>query len=263
MKDEYNTYLGKAYRFLSFEGLFNTIEKRSLRFTRVDKFNDPLDNNPYIAPFNWKMYDTEASDLFLKFINEYVFTKVFKSLFICCFCKEFKSDNSYLMWSHYGQSHSQVCFEIDFSKVKSLGVPSEVSYPESLCEKRDNINSKDKSQLGQYLVTNKLNQWSYEKEVRLIVDILNPKIDSEKFKLDENSEFLYIDFDLSYISKVIFGIKSTLSNELKTRRLFSLSGFTPIYEKMYIDPKTLKLDSKPYDFENTPALNTQYSKRRS
>ena len=50
MNDGYNTYLNKAYRFISFDGLFKTIESRSLRFTRVDKFNGALDNNPFIAP---------------------------------------------------------------------------------------------------------------------------------------------------------------------------------------------------------------------
>lgn len=253
MNDDCNTYSGKAYRFLTFEGLFNTVENENLRFTRVDKFNDPLDSNPLIAPLDWEKYDKEAGVLFYKFVNEYVFTRVFKSLFLCCFCKEYKSNDSYLMWSHYGQSHSQVCFEVDFSANSYLGGPSEVIYPESLIDKRNNSFNIDKGQLGLYLVTNKMSQWSYEKEVRLVVDTKSPKIDWEKFKLNENSEFLYVDFDLKYITKVIFGIKSTLENELKTRYIFLRKGLNPIFEKMFIDPKTLELDSKLYDFEKCPA----------
>ncbi len=253
----YNTYLGKAYRFLTFDGLIKTIENKSLRLTRVDKFNDPLDNNPFIAPFDWEKYGNEGEELFLKIANEYVFSKVFKSLFICCFCKEYKSDDSYLMWSHYGQSHTQVCFEIDFSKHKYLGGPSEVQYPKNLVSKRNNLSNSEQGVLGLYVVTNKLKQWSYEKEVRLVVDIMSPKIDFSKFKLCDSSEFLYVDFDLNYISKVIFGIKSNLYNELKTRNIFLCHGLNPKYEKMYIDPKTLKLESKPYDFEKAqlPTIN--------
>jgi hypothetical protein len=48
----------------------------------VDKFNDPLDNNPFRAPLDWEKFDKQAGGLFLKFVNEYVFTRVFKSLFI-------------------------------------------------------------------------------------------------------------------------------------------------------------------------------------
>lgn len=256
MNDDYNTYSGKAYRFLTFEGLFNTVKNKKLRFTRIDKFNDPLDNNPFIAPLDWEKFDKEAGELFLKYVNEYVFTRVFKSLFICCFSKEYKSDDSYLMWSHYGQSHSQVCFEIDFLKNDYLGRPSEVTYPESLIEKRNNSFNIDNGQLGLYLVTNKLKQWSYEKEVRLIIDTKSPKVDWKIFRLNETAEFLYVDFDLNYISKIIFGIKSTLSDELKTRCTFSNNGLNPIYEKMYIDPNTLKLNSKQYDFEGCPANKT-------
>ncbi|MBN1988337.1 MAG: DUF2971 domain-containing protein [Bacteroidales bacterium] len=247
MKDNCNTYLGKAYRFLSFDGLFNTIGNKSLRFTRVDKVNDPLDCSPLIAPLNWDEYSIHGGELFPKFVCDYVSKRVFKSLFICCFCKEYQSDDSFLMWSHYGQSHSQVCFEIDFLQNRYLGGPSEVEYPDSLIDKRNDSFNFDKGQLGLYLITNKLKQWSYEKEVRLIVDTKNPNIDNERFKFNSNSEYLYVDFDLNYISKVIFGAKSTLTNELKTRSLFTDNGYNPIYEKMYIDPKTLMIKSKPYD----------------
>ncbi len=252
MDDGYNTYIGKAFRFLTFDGLFKTIENKSLRFTRSDMFNDPLDNNPFIAPLDWENFGKQGGEIFQNFANEYVFSKVFKSLFICCFCKEYKTDESYLMWSHYGQSHSQVCFEIDFSKNEYLGGPSEVRYPECLVSERNNSSNLEKEQLGLYLVTSKLKQWSYEKEVRLIVDIKSPKIDFSRFKLSEGTEFLYVDFDLKYISKVIFGVKSEFFNELKTRNIFLCNGLNPKYEKMYIDPKTLKLGSKTYDFEKKP-----------
>ena len=249
MNDGYNTYLGKAYRFLSFEGLFKTVENRSLRFTRVDKFNDPLDNNPIIAPLDWDIYKNQGGEAFQNFAKEYVFSKIFKSLFICCFCKEYKSNDSYLMWSHYGKSHSQVCFEIDFKTNKYLGGPSEVQYPESLVSNRDKFENTVRGELGLNLVTNKLKQWSYEKEVRLIVDIKSPKIDFSKLRLCDSKEFLYVDFDLRHITKVFFGVKSELFNELKTRSLFMEKGLKPEYEKLYIDPETLSLESKPYDFE--------------
>ncbi|MFT6211504.1 MAG: hypothetical protein ACJATE_002140 [Bacteroidia bacterium] len=85
--------------------------------------------------------------------------------------------------------------------------------------------------------------------MRLIVDIKNPNIDFEKFKLSDNSEHRYMDFDLKLISKFVFGINSELMNELKTRNMFLCLGLKPEFEKMYINPGTLELESKIYDFE--------------
>ena len=56
MKDSFNTYRNKAYRFLSFEGLTKTVESGYLRFARPDTFNDPLDVSPYLLDFDWENY---------------------------------------------------------------------------------------------------------------------------------------------------------------------------------------------------------------
>jgi len=250
--DEYNTYLKKAYRFLSFDGLFKTIDTKSLRLTRVDKFNDPLDCNPLTAPLNWSEYANENSIMLLKIVEKHIFETVFKSTYISCFSKHYSEDDSYLMWSHYADSHSQVCFEIDFSKTRYLGGPSEVSYPNCLVTEREsfkNNNDSDGNKIGLFLVTTKLKNWSYENEVRLIVDILDPRFDPKRFKISDNTDYMFVDFDLKFISKVIFGVKSELFNELKTKSLFKGNNLHPKYEKMYIDPIDLKLKSKTCEFK--------------
>ena len=248
--DEYKTCLEKAYRFLTFDGLFKTIETKSLRLTRVDKFNDPLDNSPLITPSDWIEYSKENNVGFLNIAKEHIFKNVFKSNYICCFSKHYSENDSYLMWSHYADSHSQVCFEIDFSIYKYLGGPSEVSYPDCLVTERENLkNNLDNSKLGLFLVTNKLKNWSYENEVRLIVDILHPDFDYQRFKISDNTDFIFADFDLKIISKVIFGVNSKLFNELKTRDLFKKINLSPKFEKMYIDPIDLKLKSKSCKFK--------------
>lgn len=246
-KDNFNTYSGKAYRYLSFDGLYKTIENESLRLTRVDQFNDPLDNSPLLAPFDWKEYKS-GGESFIKIAEHHIFSKVFSSMYLCCFCKEYKSENSYLMWSHYGQSHSQVCFEIDFSKTNFLGSPSQVNYPKNLANERDKLKTKASDELGLFLVTTKLRNWSYEKEVRLIVDNMHPNVISSDFKLSSDSKFLYANFKLKNISKVIFGIKSERINEQKTIDLFASRKLKPKFEKMFIDPETLKLESKKYNY---------------
>jgi hypothetical protein len=247
MTDIFNTYEGKAYRFLSFEGFFESIENKNLRFSSANSFNDPLDNSPYLIPMDWLEYNKLGNETFLQIANEYILEKAFKSLYICCFCKEYNTDDSYLMWSHYGQSHSQICFEIDFSKYNYLGKPSEVCYPESLASKREKYKKNEQGNLGLFVVTNKLKQWSYEKEVRLIVDINYNKDIFSISKISNDSLYLFVDFDISIISKIIFGINSQYYNELKTFSLFSRNNLSPIFEKMYIDPISLKLKSKEYN----------------
>ncbi|MBA7568048.1 hypothetical protein ES708_09768 [subsurface metagenome] len=246
MNDIYNKYLDKAYRYLSFDSLHKTIENENLRLTRVDQFNDPLDNSPFLAPMDWEMYKSGGNG-FIKIAEHHIFSKVFSSMYICCFCKEYKSENSYLMWSHYGKAHSQVCFELDFSKINYLSSPSEVKYPDSLVIERDRMKSKSSEELGLFVVTNKLKKWSYEKEVRLIVDIMNPKIKFSDFKSSNDSKFLYANFDLKNISKVIFGINAERIKELETIKLFATRNLNPTFEKMFIDPETLKLESREYN----------------
>jgi hypothetical protein len=247
MSDIFDTYKGKAYRYIAFDGLFKTIENESLRLTRVDQFNDPLDNSPFLAPFDWREWKTYGNN-YIKSAEHYIFSYASSSMYICCFCKEYKTQDSYLMWSHYGKSHSQVCFEIDFNKHNYLGSPSVVKYPKNLVKERNKLDIKTSDKLGLFVVTNKLRNWSYEKEVRLIVDKVHPKVDSPGFKSSDDGKYLYAKFDLNNISKVIFGIKSEKSNELKTIELFNIKKLKPKYEKMYIDPENLTLQSEPYKF---------------
>lgn len=241
MKDEYNTYAGKAYRYISFKGLEDTIKNGSLRFTRVDELNDPLDNSPYLSPIKWHEYTLEEC----RFIKNELALRAFKTTYLCCFCKEYKTLNSYLLWSYYAKSHSQVCFEIDFSFVDYLGKPSTVTYPENLSEERDK-NISTYGDLGLFVVTHKLKVWSHEEEVRLVIDTDHTNFNNKNYTISEDQKHIYAWFDIKYISKVIFGINSSKFDEFKIIDLFKQKQHSPKFEKMYINPKTLTLDCEDY-----------------
>lgn len=243
---EHNNYNEKAYRFLGFEGLHKTIETGKLRFTNPLQFNDPIDNSPYLVSFNWK----EWIDLGLEnyAIKRYT-NKIFSTIYIASFSKEYKSEKSYLMWAHYANSHKGVCFEIDFSKIKFLGNPEIVHYPKNLAKERDKNkdekNTDDIEKTGVFLATYKDKIWSYEKEVRLIVDTV--LTDNQKgFKKSYDEKYLYVDFNLNYISKIIFGINSEKEDEIITINMFKEKGVFPEYRKMKINPITLELESVKY-----------------
>lgn len=239
MENEYNTYNKKAYRFLSFDGLENTLKFNKLRLSRADQFNDPLDNSPFLMPIEWDkcmMFGNE----FLKTLSEKAFNYVLGSVYICCFSKTYTSDKSYLMWSHYAKNHTQVCFEIDFSKVKYLGNPSEVTYPDSLFEKR-NTGLKNPGDLGRFIVLNKDKIWDYEQEVRLIYD---RKIASNhpEVIVQNDGKNLDIPFDYKMISKVIFGYRAKEEEEISIIDKFKDLKHYPEFEKMNLNPNKLKLE---------------------
>lgn len=239
-KDEYNTYRGKAYRFISIDGLINTIQQKSLRFSRSDMFNDPLDCAPLIAPYDWNKYVLAGTE-FIENTKKKIFIDVLRPLYICCFSKEYKSKNSYLMWSHYGMSHTQACFELDFSKTNFLGSPSSVVYVKEMTKLREDLRDKSSSIQGLHMITSKMDVWRYEKEVRLIVDTRLARDRDIFVEIDQNERYKYVQFDPRLISKIIFGANTTASEMVKVFLLCSLAELKYEFYKMWIDPKTLKL----------------------
>jgi len=246
------TYNGKAYRFLSFEGLQKTIESEQLRLTNPILFNDPIDNSSYIAPLDWEQW----KKINLAECAEKKYSKkIFSTLYIASFSKEYNTENSYLMWAHYAKEHKGVCFEIDFGKNKFLGNPEEVTY-DDLRKKRNeirekypnnfsNLSNEAQNEIGYFLVTYKHKVWEYEKEIRLVVDSMLTE-HKKGFRKSIDEKYLFVDFDLNLISKIIFGIKADPTEELIIKNMLKSKGISPKFEKMYIDPVTLNLESKPY-----------------
>jgi hypothetical protein len=239
--DEFNTYKGKAYRFISIEAFKATINSNFLRFTRPDQFNDPLDCSPYLAPYPWKRWKTAGRN-FLDETRSETFERVFKFMYVCCFSQHYKSEDCYLMWSHYAKNHTQLCFEFDFEINPYLGNPSIVSYPDSLIEARQN--STNRNQRGMFMMTNKLNVWNYEREVRLIIDILHPQFHKLNVNFDTDKKHLDIKFDPRLITKVIFGVNCLQENQTEIIDLLNKYHLTPVIERMMIDPETILLDSE-------------------
>jgi hypothetical protein len=130
-----------------------------------------------------------------------------------------------------------------------------VIYPNNISEKRDNLKVKrsnsvnldvDENEIGLFLVTNKHKVWKYEKEVRLIVDA-ELKENNKSFNKSYDEKYLYMEFDLKNISKVIFGLNSDKSDEIITINMLREKGLSPKYEKMIINPISLMLESEEYN----------------
>ncbi|MHA7943279.1 DUF2971 domain-containing protein [Formosa sp. 3Alg 14/1] len=244
MNDEYNSYKNKAYRFISFEGIINTLNSRKLRFSRVNQFNDPLDNSPYLMDLDWKQYILMGYKK-VKSITEKVHENILGRTYICCFSKTYTSDQSYLMWSHYGRDHTQLCFEIDFSEVEYLGSPSEVIYPDSLKDTRSSL-IESSGDIGRFIVFHKSKVWEYEQEVRLIYDMVYAGYD-KNVNISDDKKNIDIPFNHKMISKIVFGYRANEKEELDVISLFKNLKHKPKFEKMIFNPITLKLEPIKYE----------------
>lgn len=150
------------------------------------------------------------------------------------------------MWVHYAKNHSQVCFEIDFSKNNLCGNPSEVIYPENLILKRESLREKSDDEKGIHQMTTKLETWKYEKEVRLLIDIENTKVSNYTFEPPDDENHIFVSFNPYIISKIIFGVNASEEDELVMFGLIASKKMNIEFEKMIIDPIDLKLKSMNY-----------------
>ncbi|HMI02397.1 MAG TPA: hypothetical protein VK541_07950 [Pedobacter sp.] len=247
MSREDDTYFGNAYRFISFDALWKTVQTRSLRLTRVDKLNDPLDTSAYISvdKFFWSH---ALNDSHVKQIQELLFNRLLSKIYIACFSKIYKSRESYLMWAYYANGHTQLCFELNFQRFPILEGPLSVNYVDSLVRLRNRI-EKNIQMKVQALLMSKSSIWKHEQEVRLLYKN-NVEVD-KAYKFSDDRYRLFIPFNPRTISKVIFGLSSNTIDEIKTIKLFLSIGHAPRFEKMIINPLTLKLESRKYIFKMT------------
>lgn len=176
-------------------------------------------------------------ELFAKIYSQEIFEKEeIEKYKVCCFSKSYKSSKSFLMWSHYAESHFGIClcFKPSLNKKASdhYNKPIKINYTQKLTE----VNSKDVF-LSDIWLLEKLNIWRYEQEVRII---------RKSKKRQAKSLFKFQNEDLV---RVIFGYNTTNQTILKVREILSVNhDINAIhFEKMIIDETSTKLSSKKYD----------------
>ncbi|WFD10782.1 DUF2971 domain-containing protein [Tepidibacter hydrothermalis] len=147
-------------------------------YTQDDLFRFVVNNSPEI-PHDKK---EEASKILKSVIQKQLDKLIadcdssFKSLmYIACF-SEVK--DSILMWSHYAANHEGFCIEYDFKRLGNSDVRTRMLYPviynNNLFDATEYLmpsSQKEKTNIlfNQYAAINKSQEWSYEKEWRLII----------------------------------------------------------------------------------------------
>ena len=238
-------YRGNFYKFCSLSTLSKIVQNQTLRFSRCDDLNDLYELSPFLAPLNWDEIVTLPRKGGNAIVN-IAFQRIFSSLYITCFSKYFKTPHSHLMWAHYGDSHKGCCFEFDFSDEGVLQhhqfYPVSVVYTDCLLTER-NKRTDASEDLPLYLAIYKSKVWEYEQEVRLVLEA--DSLDHESFKdVDPSSKKIDVNFQPRFITKVVFGARTSVEDIVNVMTLFARCGLEPKFTKMDIDPLTLEFVEK-------------------
>jgi hypothetical protein len=241
-------HFAPAYKYCSVSTLSKIVLNGRIRFTRADAFNDVFELSPFLLPLDWNGVAqlAEADMQTAKTIASTAFDKVCSSLYISCFSKNYISSYSQLMWAHYGDAHQGVCFCVDFSilhdSLDAKGYyPVEVRYAKSLLHERNRL-TQDSPELGLLIGATKSDVWSYEEEVRILIEC--DSFDSSKYEKVSDGKYIDVVFNPKCISKVIFGMKSQRSDVELVAKSFCGIGHIPDLTRLDVDPLTLQVVEK-------------------
>lgn len=228
-----NQFPNPLYKYTSVANLRLTLEKRTLKFSRITEFNDKrecfaaIDCNcsradwaNYIAGLNPTMPIPRIAGIVNDLMNHpergrQWITQAIKdtnqNLGILCLSKE---NNIDLMWAHYADTHHGVCLEFDISQdLDAFCFPKEVIYDDNI-RRYNYIKSwnRSKGMDAVEVIFHKSAAWSYEKECRVV------RIDSAGI----------VPFNIRALRTIIFGTDTPAEEIADIRALCSSLGYTHI-----------------------------------
>jgi hypothetical protein len=152
-----NSPMGKRiYKFTSARYGISNLQNKRLKLSTVDDLNDPFD----LCPLDTSIPEIQqAANGITKYFRE--------KIGIICFSRNW---DNLLLWSHYGDSHTGVCFGFDIPD--NAGYDADVLYQPNLLQilRPENVNIN----LASRVFRTKHESWSYEQEVRLLVNLNGP-----------------------------------------------------------------------------------------
>lgn len=148
-----------------------------------------------------------------------------KNFMVACFSKQTMEDNessmlrNHLMWVHYASKHTGVAIELDINDSLKVDYGAErlkdVTYDglnevqsKSIRELQDDDSTED-NKLTVQLLTQKLPQWKYEQEMRLLVDV---KHVDKRFVKCRNGHKFFHDTDRITICHMYLGSRFLRGN---------------------------------------------------
>lgn len=138
---------------------------------------------------------------------------VFSQIRICSFSQKY---NNIIMWSHYAQEHTGLCFMFDFSEdLLFLKFCSKVNYVSKITPSNA-LSDEGRKKLIKECVLSKYKDWSYEEEVRIM------KLGND---IQSNTNGQLVQFNPKALKKIFFGCKATETIIEKYRGLCNTKDF--------------------------------------
>ena len=190
--------------------------------------------------FTGSLNEDQKKDILQRFTQRIFSKEVIEKYRITCFSKKYYSKKSFLMWSHYAESHKGICLEFnnkrepDLKKLKKF-IPVNVQYKSKL----PNIYSQADFESNDWLWIKSI-LFKYEGEVRIIRKVKNA---------NPSSSF---SFPKKYLTKIIFGVNTSEKTiQLIKDILLNQYELDNIdFEKMYVDVKSWQLVPNRFDIHN-------------
>jgi len=214
-----------TYHFISEKYGMDAVLNSSLKVARINALNDPFE-------FLHMSTDHYAANKVLKDRRN----MLHRRLGILCFSSSYFSP---VQWAHYADIHRGLCLCFDIPDKCLL----KIKYLDERSSTSSFFNALDMTQgdFARHMLTHKYAHWSYEEEVRMLVNI--PK--NNKY-----DELVFRDFDEKLaLKEVIIGYRSSLHPKhlrsffKKEGVLVSVSKVKPSKEEFRMEKTTFQRDA--------------------
>ena len=182
----------QIFKYCKYEYLQETLNNLTLKSSRLDSFNDPLESVYQIKIHSNKLNGKELIAMHNKKKN-YIDDKL-KEICVICFSEV---NNEPLMWSHYANEHKGICLKFDIETIFDREDVSCASIVYSSALPLLDVfvnNTKDVhlEKLLDSIINTKSIHWSYEKEIRM-------------YKKHHSNDIFY--FNEKSLKSVILGLR--------------------------------------------------------
>ena len=201
----------KLWRYMDLAKFLMILEKKSLFFSRADKFSDRFEGSYTKKSIESRQYFKEPTDDELRQISE-IYNNFRKNTYINCWHQnQFESE---AMWNIYSQSNEAIAIQTTIGKIKKAIDLEGNNITLKKVEYIDyNSNSNDLNMNG-FLIPffYKRKSFEHEKEVRMIIQrvntqsVLNSNLEIEQLDLyNPISEYgISVDIDTSILIESIY-----------------------------------------------------------
>lgn len=143
-------------------------------------------------PFDCRLTLDFSSDRLTELFKDWASKKA-----ICCFSRNFRN---ILMWSHYANNHKGFCIGVSHPELENSGLLADVVYSKYFLEINEEDFLKVDKEKGfkqhwDKILTHKFFDWSYEEEIRLILELNDCSMKGKKFLIGRQT-----------ITKIFFGL---------------------------------------------------------